>query len=146
MTVHDGHEEAHRVYAALLYMRRSPSLALDGAVLVGKCKRGRVSLRVERKLTPGQDVKVRTLSRRLAEILYGVSQAEAVRSLVGAGMDEVFVANVVGAVDNDTSSLLLVIPAGETALADETVKVLSLFSGEIHRTALPGKLEAALRA
>ena len=143
MTFHQR-ENAITVINAIKAMRKSPILNLESSVLVKKDENGEITfLRTEKSAVAQEDYDALVLLS-LAKLILGTPPEGAIDMLIEKGVDRRFVKEIVGIMEDESSTLFFLTRENSVHDADELRRTLALFKGKIHQTSLLPEAEAYL--
>jgi uncharacterized membrane protein len=142
--IFEKEEEAPRVYDALQQMRGSPLLGLENAVAMTKDGHGNLAVTQKRKLPPTGVVQHDDLTSLTIASLFGEPPDEMLQLLTRKGFDDCFREQVVRAMANHSSALIILISQDSQVDRGQLLGILKLFKGKVCETTLPQDVEAAL--
>ena len=137
-------EEAPRVYDSLQRMRGSSRLGLDEAAVVSKNPEGTLSVIQEKELSPAGVGRGDNLTNPIVTLLFGDPPDEMLQTLGGMGFDDRFREQVLQAMPDNSSALLILMPRDDQVDRGRLLGILTLFKGQVFETTLPRAVEAAL--
>ena len=146
----DQQDRAETVFDALHAMRRRALYSLDEALVVTQNRQGQVRLHHTHTLA-------NTQAPRTLDVIVGLVFAkedgngnnryatdELRKNLANAGFDLKFLELVGQAMKKDSSAILFLVKRASLGDANEIIKVLSLFQGQIAHTTIAPEVEAYL--
>jgi uncharacterized membrane protein len=146
----DQPSRAETVFEALQLVRRHALYSLDEALVVTRNRPGQVRLHHTHSLSNTQ--KPDTLDVLVSLILYHeveqedsrLAQTEIMTDLANIGFDTKFLEIVGRSLQKESSAIFFLVKRTSLGDADEIVKVLSQFQGDIAHTTITAKSEAYL--
>ena len=136
--------EASRVYEALQRMRGSSLLGLENAAAVTKDGHGNLAVTQKRELSPTGVVQHHDLTSLTIALLFGEPPDDMLQSLARKGFDVRFREQVVRAMANHSSALIILMSQDSQVDRGQLLSILKLFKGKVYETTLPQEVEAAL--
>ena len=140
----EGEREASRVYDALQRMRASPLLGLEHAAIVSSDSQGRLAVSQKWELTRARKDPHSDLAGSAAALLFGDPPEELVQSLASKGFDDRFRQQIIQALPDGSSALLILMPRDGQVDRGRLLGTLTLFKGQLFETTLPQAVETAL--
>jgi uncharacterized membrane protein len=136
--------QARTVLDALRTMRKAPILALENAVVVIREPDGEVTLYREEAVSSGRPAQDTRLLKSFATVVWGPGAGRAADAQAGCGLDTCFIRETKRALEDSRSAVLALARPGGAHDADETLRALALFKGQICRTTVSPEAEAYL--
>ena len=140
----EGEREASRVYDALQRMRAGPLLGLEHAAIVSCDGQGRLAVTQRRELARDRKDPDSYLAGSAAALLFGDLPEELVQSLANKGFDARFREQIIQALSDNYSALLILMPRDGQVDRGRLLGTLTLFKGQLFETTLPQAVETAL--
>ena len=132
---------ALRAKQALEQMRYSPLLGFLNALVVARGAAGKVVVHEQWELPAHLPSTSQQMPRLLVEACFGKSPDDGVQALVRAGLDEMFVRNVVSALEPGSSMILSYIPRGSLVDVQQVLDALRQLRGTLYHTTVPAEVE-----
>lgn len=139
-----GATAALRAKQALEQMRNSPFLGLLNALVVTRDRAGKVVVHQQWELPSDLPSASRQMPRLLVEAFFSQQPEDGVQKLVCAGLDEVFVQEVVSALGPKSSMILNYIWRGSLVDTQQVLEALRQLQGTLQHTTVPDEVEEAI--
>jgi len=127
-------EEALIAWMGLDMMRDRQMMGIDKATLVIKDKSGRTLIHQSWELGTYARTEQPHVLCQLAESIYGNDMQENQTQLTEAGLDPIFLKNVITALGPDNSALLFYIPQDSLSDTNRLIDILMQMRGTLHHT------------
>ena len=139
-----GETAALRARQALEQMRNSPFLGLLNTLVVTRDRAGKVVVHQQWELPSHLPRASRQMPRLLVEAFFGQQPEDGMRKLVDAGLDEMFVREVVSALSPKSSMILNYVWRGSLVDTQQVLDAFRQFKGTLHHTTVPDEVEEAI--
>ena len=127
-------EEALIAWMGLDMMRDRQMMGIDKATIVIKDKSGRTFIHQSWELGTYARTEQSHVLCQLAESIFGNEMQENQTQLTEAGLDHVFLKNVITALGPDSSALLFYIPQDSLSDTNRLIELLMQMRGTLHHT------------
>ena len=140
----EGEREASRVYDALQRMRAGPLLGLERAAIVSSDSQGRLAVTQRWALSRARNDPDSDLAGSAAALLFGDPPDDLLHSLAGKGFDDRFREQILQAMPDNSSALLILMSRDGQVDRGRLLGTLTLFKGQLFETTLPQAVETVL--
>ena len=140
----EGEREAFRVYDVLQRMRSVPFLGLEHAAIVSCDGQGHLAVTQRKELARDRKDPESDLVGSAAALLFGDRPDDKVQALAKKGFDDRFREQILQAMPDDSSALLILMPRDGQVDRGRLLGTLTLFKGQLFETTLPPAVDAVL--
>lgn len=140
----DRAEDALKVRHALEMMRDSHTFGLMDAVIITRDTSGQAAVHQQRVFPTEMSSPSNRFAGLFADVLFGQLPEEMAQQLADAGLDKIFLQDIVAALGSDSSAILIYIPQDKLIDAQRLMNSLSLLRGTVHHTTISSSIEEVI--
>lgn len=139
-------ENAYQAWQALIVMRSNRTFVPESGRLVERDSNGRTVVQQHKVLSYPQNGTQSKVLELFIDAIFGNVIEERLSQLTDSGLDEVFLRDVVKALQPESSALLFYIPRDFLVDTRLLLSSLELLRGTLYHTSFPDEVEAAILA
>jgi len=143
VVVSSGQEDADKVWRTLEGRHGGKLLAMSDVVLIRRDNQGKSAFQM-RWQEADHLTDPHRLAGAIAEAIFGISRAEGHRRLIDAGVDTLFLQEVVEALQPDCSAYLIYVPRESLIDTQRYLNILEALPGNLYHTTFRPQTEEAL--
>ena len=144
IVVGSGQEDSDRVWRTLESRQGGELLTMSDVVLITRDNQGKSAFQMRWQKADYSSDQHHRLTGTFAEAIFGISREEGRRRLVEAGLDPLFLQEVVEAFQPGGSAYLIYVPEGSLIDTQRYLEILETFPGDVYHTTFRPRTEEAL--
>jgi len=142
--VSTGQEDTDKVWRTLESRQGGELLTMSDVVLIRRDKQGKSAFQMRWQEADYSSDQHHRLAGGFAEAIFGISREEGHRGLVEAGLDPLFLREVIEAFQRGGSAYLIYVPEGSLIDTHRYHEILEAFPGDLYHTTFRPRTEEAL--
>ena len=144
VVISTGQEDPDKVLRTLESRHGGELLTMSDIVLIRRDEQGKVAFQMRWKEADHLYDNHSRLAGAFAEAIFGISSADGRRQLAEAGIDPLFLQDVVQALKPDSSAYLIHVPRDSLIDSRRYLKILERLQGDPYHTTFRPQVEEAL--
>ena len=144
IVVNSGQEDSDKVWRTLESRQGGKLLTMSDVVLIRRDKQGKSAFQMRWQEADYSSDQHLRLAGDFAEAIFGISREEGRRRLVEAGLDPLFLQELIEAFQPGGSAYLIYVPEGSLIDTHRYLEILEAFPGDLYHTTFRSRTEEAL--